>query len=468
MKKIAYLIGNQNYIEHQKLINAINDANSLNEKLYNIGFDTEILHDLSRNELGGRIYEFGTRFDEYDICLFYYAGHGAEIDGENYMIPIDAKSDNVNMLKASSIKISDLTNWMECHDKAYIIILDACRTRYISDGRGIEYSFISNIKAPKGTFIAYATSFDKTASDGLEGDHGYFTKALLNYIDKPGLKIEDIFKNTRNDVLKMSNNKQIPWEYSSLVGDLYLVEDVVVNSEIANSRLIYEYAESIWDDFEENYNIDEAEALVFMEVANKFDISLMEVYCAYSKEQGGISGRLTLPEQHLNAITRFKTIGFYERFSRWYYKNDQVRMGEILPLPLEYELLDPEEGREIFVNFNVNGSFQDNKYIIEGICNLPNSMTLILTMTNFDFNYIANDKVVISDGKFRSNGFTMRDDKIKNGVYGLTISSGAYSVQSETVKNILGYNCRNILGDNTEYVPICGRLVKFSQKINIE
>jgi hypothetical protein len=222
-KRVALIVGNANYVHENPLRNTLNDAELMAKSLEKAGFSVTVVEDLNLTQLKTAMLKFGRALREgVDASLFYYSGHGIEVGGENYIVPVDAAIDNEREVALQSVNMSDMLQTME--DSAApvnIIILDACRTNPFGSGRAVSGG-LAAISAPKGTFIAYATSPKKIAADG-EGNNSPFTAALAEEMLKPGLKLEDVFKLTRARVLETTGNAQLPWDTSSLVGDFYFV-----------------------------------------------------------------------------------------------------------------------------------------------------------------------------------------------------------------------------------------------------
>lgn len=223
--RLAYVIGISEYTDWSKLNNPRNDVESMKNVLEKSGFDVKTFKDLNFKDFNQVIYEFGHDLKNYDTGLLYYAGHGVEISGENYLIPTNAEISSITRISQTSINISRLfEQMMDDNSYTYLVILDACRTKFsLSESRGVIESGLSNIMPPKGTFISFSTSPNSTASDGV-GDNGLFTKVLTECMVEEGIKIEELFKKVRTEVLMISKGKQMPWEHSSLIGDFYFVE----------------------------------------------------------------------------------------------------------------------------------------------------------------------------------------------------------------------------------------------------
>ncbi len=222
-KRLALIVGNSEYQYGGSLANPVNDARAMQETLSSLGFDVIKRENCTQKALKMAMDEFGKRLDNYDVGLFFYAGHGVQVNGNNYLIPVDAKLDNEQDAEYDCVRADRILAKMEsAGSKANIVILDACRNnpferswRRSGSGKGLAF-----MNAPSGSLIAYATAPGNTASDG-SGKNGLYTSALLKHISAKGLTIEDVFKRVRKTVMEQSGNKQTPWESTSLTGDFY-------------------------------------------------------------------------------------------------------------------------------------------------------------------------------------------------------------------------------------------------------
>ncbi len=220
-KRLALVIGNADYLVGP-LANPVNDARSMARALRNVGFDVMLRENVSnQTEMKRVIREFGQKLKDYDIGLFYYAGHGIQVKGYNFLVPVNARISSEEEVEYECVDAGFVVALMDAADsKVNIIVLDACRNNpFARTFRSTRQGLVS-MNAPAGTIIAYATSPGKTAIDG-SGVNGLYTQELLYQIQRPGLKIEDVFKNVRIEVMKKSDDKQVPWESSSLTGDFY-------------------------------------------------------------------------------------------------------------------------------------------------------------------------------------------------------------------------------------------------------
>jgi len=221
MKRIALCIGNDEYKNMPRLCGAVNDAKSVSVELTELGFEVICLCNLDRAAMVDTITSFVDRIEECDSALFYYAGHGYQIDGENILAPTDLDiNQRTAAIKYNAFPLEDLMRSLDKYpDKVKVFIFDACRT--ILSERGSVKGF-APVLAPQGSIIAFSTSPGQLSSENVSSKHGYYTEVLLNYIKLPRVNIETIFKKTREQLVAIFGGKQIPWEHTSLVGDYYL------------------------------------------------------------------------------------------------------------------------------------------------------------------------------------------------------------------------------------------------------
>jgi hypothetical protein len=227
-KRLALVIGNSNY-SNMPLTNPVNDARDMKAALEQYGFDVIKYENLTQAQMKKAMDEFGEALKKYEVGLFFYAGHGIQAKGYNYLIPIDADLRSEEQVEYDCVQADRVLALLEASGtKVNIIILDACRnnpferswTRSTS-GRGLAY-----MNAPRGTLIAYATAPGRTASDG-SGRNGLYTSAILESIRIPNITILQMFQNVRSIVSGTSADQQIPWESTSLTGDFYFSRDTI-------------------------------------------------------------------------------------------------------------------------------------------------------------------------------------------------------------------------------------------------
>jgi hypothetical protein len=234
-KRVALIIGNGAYVGANPLRNPPNDARSMSARLREIGFDVIERIDLNSREMKRAVIEFGNKLQTSDVGLFYYAGHGVQTNGKNYLIPVDAEIEKEADIVVDGVELDSVLAQIEgAKNRLNIVILDACRNDFStrswnSSNRGL----IQVAKAPSGIFIAYATAPGSTASDNKSGQNGLYTQELLKAMRQPGLRIEEVFKQVRLRVRELSKGQQIPWESSSLEGEFYFIP---TNSNVASSN----------------------------------------------------------------------------------------------------------------------------------------------------------------------------------------------------------------------------------------
>lgn len=218
-KRIALVIGNNNYL-NAPLKNPVNDANLMESTLKSLGFTVIKKVNANRVEMAQAITEFWKNLGNYNVSLFFFAGHGVQVNGVNYIIPVDASLETQDMVSFEAISVNDVVGKFEEYPQnTNIVILDACRNNPFRSWARSEARGFKAMNPGSGTIIAFATSEGSTAADG-EGSNGLFTHNLVKHIKKP-VPIETVFKNTRVDVQKASGGNQSPQEWTKLTGDFY-------------------------------------------------------------------------------------------------------------------------------------------------------------------------------------------------------------------------------------------------------
>jgi uncharacterized caspase-like protein/regulator of sirC expression with transglutaminase-like and TPR domain len=220
-KRTALVIGNSNYQETGQLPNPVNDATDMAQVLRELGFDVILLKDANLSQMGEALDEFHAKLLEGGVGVFYYAGHGMQLDSENYLIPIDAKLERKQDTPYEAQALGKILGAMEdAANNVNIIIIDACRNKPFNRGwqRSSQAEGLAPVQAVRGSYIAYATAPGDVADDG-KGRNGTFTAQILKHIKTPNLSVEEMFKRVRQGVLEDTNNQQIPWDSSSLVGE---------------------------------------------------------------------------------------------------------------------------------------------------------------------------------------------------------------------------------------------------------
>ncbi len=221
-KRIALVIGNSAY-QGSPLKNPSNDARAMAATLRKLGFEVVARENLATRQISTTLREFRSRLQPGAVALFFYAGHGMQVKGINYLPTVDANISSEEDVPLNSINVNQLLEIMDdAKTRLNLVFLDACRNnpfsrRFRSAGDGL-----ARINAPSGTLISFATRPGSIASDG-EGSHGLYTQNLLAQIETPNQPIEQNLKRVVAGVKKSSNGAQEPWMEGSLDGDFYFV-----------------------------------------------------------------------------------------------------------------------------------------------------------------------------------------------------------------------------------------------------
>jgi hypothetical protein len=224
--RLALLIGNSTYRE-SPLRNPVNDVRAMARRLKDLGFTVIAHENATKRTMEAAIVDFGRRLAEGGVGAFYYAGHGLQVRGRNYLVPVDADIEDEASTRVAAVDVELLLEQMaEAKNRVNIVILDACRNNPFERRMRGASRGLAAVDAARGTLVAYATAPGSVAADG-DGKNGLYTEELLEALREPGLKVEEVFKRVRINVARRSKGAQTPWESSSLTGDL--VVNVTVN-----------------------------------------------------------------------------------------------------------------------------------------------------------------------------------------------------------------------------------------------
>jgi len=233
--RMALIIGNSRY-PFSPLKNPKNDAMAMADVLKALDFQVYSYYDLTLKEMKKAVDGFGRRLRPGTVALFYYAGHGMQLNNMNYLIPIDATARVQEDIEYESMNAGRLIGKMQAaKNRINIIILDACRDNPFSTSFRSVSRGLAKMNAPLGTFIAYSTSPGSVAFDGNESN-SVFTQALLDNIVQPNRKIEETFKQVRIAVYEKTKGKQVPWDSSSLLSDFYFTKDTITKVATVKSQ----------------------------------------------------------------------------------------------------------------------------------------------------------------------------------------------------------------------------------------
>ena len=225
--RLALVIGNSKYTEFGTLENPVKDAKGMSQALKEMGYTTKLILDADESTMRREVKRFAAASQGADVALVYYAGHGSQVGGENYLLPVDLELPKVDTdIQLSSIKVDDVINSLK--SKVKIFLLDACRdnpvlAKNLVKGRGTYRGGLApvnstiDVSSNEGVFIAYSTDSGNIASDGFGNQNSPFTAALLKNIKAP-VSIDDMFSMVTREVKQQTGNKQRPYKYASLEG----------------------------------------------------------------------------------------------------------------------------------------------------------------------------------------------------------------------------------------------------------
>jgi tetratricopeptide (TPR) repeat protein len=230
--RVALVIGNSEYKFGNRLPNPVNDAGDFANVLRKLGFDVVEGRNLDKRGMDEKIAEFARKLDKAGIGLFFYAGHGIQVDGDNWLIPTDARIEPGDLregrsanVKTATVNVAQVLSKMEAEQRVNLIFLDACRDNPFGRGSGglAQPKGLAPIQNAVGTLTAFATKPYHVALDG-DGRNSPFTTALLKHLITPGLEIGGVMKRVRVDVIKSTGGEQVPFDESSLITDVVLAQ----------------------------------------------------------------------------------------------------------------------------------------------------------------------------------------------------------------------------------------------------
>jgi Caspase domain len=275
-QRVALVIGNSKYQNTEPLANPDNDAQSVAELLNAAGFEVIAATDLSQNDMIKVVQDFSAKIAERGpdtVAMVYYAGHGVQVAGENYLIPVDAKITSPTDLVDHSLRLVDVMATLESiPSRLRIVMLDSCRTNpfpnIVDDGRGLAI-----VDAPLHSIVGYSTSPGAEALDGANG-HSPYTQAFLTLAREPNLPIEQLFKRIRLHVNYATRGLQTPWESSSATSDFYFFGDTAVASSRSpeNGPVVQMASDMPWRSVDQVYDyvLSEGSPAYYQEFIDRF------------------------------------------------------------------------------------------------------------------------------------------------------------------------------------------------------
>ena len=232
--KVALVIGNQHYAEDKSLPNVLNDAQLMARTLSQLGFVVTESHDLRQDQMAGVVAAFADSIPVGATALVYYAGHGMQVGGQNYLNPVDMKITSELKTPLRAYPLQFLLDRLALAKSAVnIVVLDACRNNPFRQQGQARYRSLadlglSGVHAPRGTLVAYSTAPGQLAADG-DGPNSLYTSALSRLLRVPGVELEDVFKQVGTEVRRKTLDDQIPWYESSITDSYYFIAPVGVS-----------------------------------------------------------------------------------------------------------------------------------------------------------------------------------------------------------------------------------------------
>ena len=266
--RIALIIGNSDYANpNLRLANPVNDAAAMQRALQAAGFETIVKLNARRLDFYRAVDEFTAKIgrDQHAVGLFYYAGHGVQAEGTNYLIPVDADIQAESDLEANAFDAGRVLRAMKsAQNEMNIVILDACRNNPLPKTRGIERG-LARLDAPSGTFIAYAAAPGQSAQDGTTGANGVFTGELVKAMAEPGVPLEQMFKKVIAGVKADTHGGQQPWSEASIQGDFYFHTSVAASASLRSGVDPKQIELAYWESIKDSRNVTD-----FQDYLNKY------------------------------------------------------------------------------------------------------------------------------------------------------------------------------------------------------
>ncbi|MFO1217344.1 MAG: caspase family protein [Burkholderiaceae bacterium] len=224
-QRVALVIGQAAYRAMPALDNAANDARLIARTLEQAGFRVTLREDLTRTAMLGALRQFGDQLGERSVAVLYYAGHGIQLRDRNFMMPVDAEVLREEDVELHGVDIDNMLQRMaKAKSRVNVVILDACRDNPLAKAGSVAGRGLAQMDAPVGTFLAFATAPGKSTPDNEGGgSNSLYTASLARHMLTRGLAIELMFKRVREDVVRLTRQRQVPWEHSSLTGEFAFV-----------------------------------------------------------------------------------------------------------------------------------------------------------------------------------------------------------------------------------------------------
>jgi Caspase domain len=281
--RIALIIGNSAYPGNMALANPANDAKDMAATLRNMGFGVIEVLDGNRAQMMEAIERANKQLQgKQGVGMLFYAGHGLQLDWHNFMVPVDAKLNSAVDVPKQTVDIEVvMKSFQQAGNRMNIVVLDACRDDPFANGKTSSGKGLAPLDAPTGTFLAYATAPGNVAADGA-GKNGLYTGFLLQELQKPTARIEDVFKRVRLQVRKASSGAQIPWETTSLEDDFVFNSGIKKVVKLTDTQIerAFDIEKADWDKIKNSKNADD-----FYAYLTKYPRGLISEQASFALEQ---------------------------------------------------------------------------------------------------------------------------------------------------------------------------------------
>lgn len=419
------------------------DILAIEKRLKQIGFDVTKKENINKSEYIPALQQCADKSPSDAIHIVYFSGHGGHSNGKNFIYPSDftAQYDITNDIEKAGINIEDIISVFKGKGRL-ILILDACRKDF-----GVSKGYFSEMTSAENVYIAYGTMF-QDGSTGVNNGLSWFTEAICDEILAPNIDVDTLFTRVRQNIFT-KHYIQIPPSVNALL------DKVILHSELSyddKDKQVYDFIQRYGDEYTDKYGYFQGDDLIFIDAAQYFDIGLLDAIWKFRKVDNKIYKDKgvnvpELPEAETKLVsflgfTKSKKFFSFDDSHTWYYNGRQIRMGEVPPLPPSMQQKLPEEGKEYYVEFDAK---KENDSIVI-TTNLPEQCEI----------FIKDNKSKYSQKMAVSNGTI----EIKNAtdISKVIINSGVFTADVNT-QQIIGENCRNLVGKFIKYHPIYGNQI---------
>ncbi len=447
MRKRAILFSAGEYLDSKTfpkpscdLTGAKYDIIAIEKRLKQIGFDVIKKENVNKSEYIPALQQCADGSPSDSIHIVYFTGHGGHFNGKNYIFPSNFTTlfDATKDIDNAGVNIEEIISVFKNKGRL-ILILDACRKDF-----GISKGYFSEMTSAENVYIAYGTMFQHGAI-GIDEGMSWFTEAICDEILIPNIDVDVLFTRVRQNIFT-KHYIQIPPSVNTLL------DKIILHSELSyddSDKQVYDFVQRYGDEYTDKYGYFHGDDLIFIDAAQYFDIGLLDAIWKFRKvdnkmfKDKGVNVP-ELPEAESKLVSflglmRGKKFFSYDENHTWYYNGRQIRMGEIPPLPPSMQQKLPEHGKELYVKFEAK---KENHTIVI-TTNLPEQCEIFVWHNKIKHS----QKYVVSTGKIAIDNAT--------DISRVVINSGVFACD-EKIQQIIGKDCRNLIGEFVKYHPIHG------------